>query len=445
MNMLTHLRLLLCLVLAGFAGIFSAGAASFSDRFEDKTLRVDYNFCGDASSQSICLSSLWSSDGWYGRRVNLDSMPLKGNGEVVMTDFETGERIYSWAFSSLFTEWLSTDEAHYKSKSFEHTVLLPLPKAKAVVTARLFDKRGSVAAENSFILDPSDILIRREAPSKARWSYLHKGGDSRECIDVVILAEGYSKKEMKKFHSDALAACEALLAAAPFSEKKSQLNIIEVDTVSEDSGVSEPLKGEWRTTAVASHFSTFYSDRYLTTERVFQIHNLLGGIPYEHIIILANTPTYGGGGIFNSYTLTTAHHSAFRPVVVHEFGHSFGGLADEYFYDFDDVLDESYDTGVEPWEPNITTLVDFPSKWQDMLPEGTPVPTPGGHYDTDALDNTQEGIDKIGVYEGGGYMLHGVYRPADNCRMRTNAAEGFCPVCRRALSNLIDFYTKEAE
>ncbi|MDE6430560.1 MAG: M64 family metallopeptidase, partial [Duncaniella sp.] len=161
------------------------------------------------------------------------------------------------------------------------------------------------------------------------------------------------------------------------------------------------------------------------------IHNAISGIPYEHIIILANTDEYGGGGIYNSYTLTTARHKNFRPVVVHEFGHSFGGLADEYFYEQEQ--EESYPLDVEPWEPNITTLVDFDSKWKHLVKEETPVPTP----------EKSAAIYPVGVYEGGGYTFKGVYRPADRCRMRDNDWPVFCPACEEALANLIDFYAGE--
>ena len=435
------LALSVAAIVSGLFPMSALAGTAFDEKFADKTLRVDYIFSGDAAEQSVSLCRMSSSEGWYGRRGNLDGMPLRGNGEVVMTDAETGKQLYVWSFSSLFSEWLTTDEAQHTSRSFEHTVLLPMPLAKADVALRLFDKHGSVCAEHRFLLEPSDILIRRQRPSGTSWRYIHKGGDSRGCIDVVIVAEGYAKKDMRLFHNDAQAVCDAVLSAPPFSQFADRLNVIAVDSVSEDSGVSEPLKGIWRDTAIKSHFSTFYSDRYLTSENVHDIHDLLSGIPYEHIIILANTDTYGGGGIYNSYTLTTAHNSKFRPVVVHEFGHSFGGLADEYFYDFADALDSSYDISVEPWEPNITTLVDFDAKWKDMLPDGCPVPTPGGHLKVNELDNSRDAIDRIGVYEGGGYLLHGVFRPSDNCRMRTNEAAGFCPVCRRALSDLILFYT----
>ena len=159
------------------------------------------------------------------------------------------------------------------------------------------------------------------------------------------------------------------------------------------------------------------------------IYDTVRGIPCEHIIILANTDEYGGGGIYNSYTITTTGHAAFGSVVVHEFGHSFGGLADEYFYD-DDVMTDTYPTDVEPWEPNITTSPDSP-KWASMLAKDTPVPTPA------------EEADKwpVGVYEGAAYSSRGVYRPADHCRMRDNEAAAFCPVCQQALRSLIEFYT----
>ena len=226
-------------------------------------------------------------------------------------------------------------------------------------------------------------------------------------------------------------ACDALFSHEPFKSLKERFNVVAVASPSLDSGVSVPRLGEWKQTAFGSHFSTFYSDRYLTTLNVKSIHDALAGIDYEHIIILANTDEYGGGGIYNSYTLTTAHHPMFRPVVVHEFGHSFGGLGDEYFYD-DDVMTDTYPLDIEPWEQNITTQVDFDSKWKDMLQKGTPNPTP--------VD--QKGKYAVGVYEGGGYSAKGIYRPAFNCRMRTNENPEFCPVCQRALSRLILFYTE---
>ena len=196
-----------------------------------------------------------------------------------------------------------------------------------------------------------------------------------------------------------------------------------------NSNVSVPQAGDWRDTAVSSNFMTFYMARYLTSGNVYDMYDLVTNIPCEHFIILANTGTYGGGGIYNSYTLTTAHHKDFRPVVVHEFGHSFAGLGDEYFYDNADDNDNMHSLKHEPWEPNITTLVDFESKWADMMPEGIEVPT--------TVTPERTANYTVGLYEGGGYLSKGIYRPTDVCRMRNNTAERFCPVCERAIERVI--------
>ena len=409
-------------------------AQNFSDFFEDRTLRTDYLFTGNADKQEVCLDELTEMPGWAGRRHRLDELPLAGNGEITMTDKASGKVIYRTSFSSLFQEWLGEEEATRVKKGYENSFLLPFPKQPALVTVSLKNALQEVSASLTHEVRPDDILIHSRGYGKVTpHRYLHRSGSAEDCIDVAILAEGYTQSEMELFYRDAEATCEALFAHAPFDKLKNRFNIVAVESVSEDSGVSIPLKGEWKSTAVSSHFSTFYSDRYLTTSRVKSIHNWLSGIPYEHIIILANTDTYGGGGIYNSYTLTTAHHPSFKPVVVHEFGHSFGGLADEYFYS--DEPSPLYPYHLEPWEQNISTLVNFESKWKDMVPAGTPVPTP-------AKTSGDEIYTAVGVYEGAGYTSKGIYRPATNCRMKTNEAPGFCPVCQRALERMILFYTK---
>ena len=409
-------------------------AQNFSDFFEDRTLRTDYLFTGNADKQEVCLDELTEMPGWAGRRHRLDELPLAGNGEITMTDKASGKVIYRTSFSSLFQEWLGEEEATRVKKGYENSFLLPFPKQPALVTVSLKNALQEVSASLTHEVRPDDILIHSRGYGKVTpHRYLHRSGSAEDCIDVAILAEGYTQSEMELFYRDAEATCEALFAHAPFDKLKNRFNIVAVESVSEDSGVSIPLKGEWKSTAVSSHFSTFYSDRYLTTSRVKSIHNWLSGIPYEHIIILANTDTYGGGGIYNSYTLTTAHHPSFKPVVVHEFGHSFGGLADEYFYS--DEPSPLYPYHLEPWEQNISTLVNFESKWKDMVPAGTPVPTP-------VKTSGDEIYTAVGVYEGAGYTSKGIYRPATNCRMKTNEAPSFCPVCQRALERMILFYTK---
>lgn len=411
-----------------------AFAQNFDDYFVDKTLRLDYIFTGNADKQDICLDELSSLPQWAGRHTHLSELPLAGNGEITMKDKATRKVIYRTSFSSLFQEWLGEKEAKVLTRGFENTFLVPYPKQPAEITVTLKDAYQKPSATLTHEVNPKDILIHQRGMSNLTpHRYLWKGGSSEKCIDVAIMAEGYSAKDEALFYKDAEIACESLFDHEPFKKLKDRFNIVAVFSESKDSGVSIPRNNEWKTTAVSSHFDTFYSDRYLTTRSVKAIHNWLAGIPYEHIIILANTDTYGGGGIYNSYTLTTAHHSMFRPVVVHEFGHSFGGLADEYAYD--EAPSPLYPYSVEPWEPNITTLVHFEDKWKDMVKPGTPIPT---------KPQTDEKLlyTKVGVYEGGGYTKKGIYRPTTECRMKINEAPVFCPVCQRSLERLIRFYTE---
>ena len=396
-----------------------------------RTLRADYVLSGDSASQSISLYALSSFPGWAGRTTHLDSLPLRGNAVLTLRDAASDKVLYCQSFSTLFQEWQTTREAATLRRAFELTLLMPMPERKAVASVALYDHRAHVVAEFSHAIDPADILIRHldncpVPPSR----YLWQGNSSGNKIDVAIVAEGYTAAQSEDFYAKAAEATEAILSHEPFKRLKNRFNFVAVMPASQDSDVSIPQEGIWRNTALDSHFSTFYSDRYLTSPSVWKLHDYLASMPYEHIILLANTHTYGGGGIYNAYTLTTTHHAAFRPVVVHEFGHSFAGLADEYYYD--DQYENFYEAGIEPWEQNITTLADFGAKWKDLLAPQTPVPT--------SPDATTP--DRVGVYEGAGYMSKGVYRARQDCRMKTNTCADFCPVCQRAIDRLVRFYTE---
>ena len=407
-------------------------AQRFEDFFEDKTLRIDYNFAGNAHQQEIAVDQLNVSPHWYGKRQRLAELPLEGNGQITVRSHKTGQVIYRHSFSTLFQEWLSYPEAQTVRKSFENVFLVPMPKDTIDVTLALRNNRREVMASLTHQVVPTDILIRRIGEKDVTpYETIQEAKDSQHCIHIAYLAEGYQKDEMSTFIDDVRVAMEALFEHEPFKSLRDRFHIVAVKAPSQESGTSEPGRGIWKNTALHSHFDTFYSDRYLTTLHLKDMHDWLAGIPYEHIIVLVNSGRYGGGGIFNSYNLTTTHHAKYRPVVVHEFGHSFCGLGDEYAYDIEEI--PMYPKDIEPWEPNLTTLVDFPSKWQDLVDKKTPVPTP----------LTEQYKDKVGVYQGAGYNLKDVYRPCQDCRMRTNEHPVFCPVCQRALTRLIDFYTKK--
>lgn len=395
----------------------SASAQRFEDYFEDRTLRLDYTFAGDVTLHQIYVDELVSMPHWYGRRQRLAELPLKGNGQITMCSKADGEVIYRHSFSTLFQEWLATEEAKHTQKSFENVFLVPFPKDTVIIKVELFDYHDEVINSLTHTVVPQDILIRKAGERLVTpYKTLQQAADTSRCIHVAYVAEGYRQEEMDTFLEDCRIAMEALFAHEPFKEKQDCFNMIAVMSPSEESGTSWPAKGIWKNTALGSHFDTFYSDRYLTTLHLKKLHDILAGTPYEHIIILVNTDHYGGGGIYNSYNLTYAHGDRFRPVVVHEFGHSFGGLGDEYPYGNDDPM---YFPDTEPWEPNLTTKCNFSSKWENLVKEG-----------------------KAGLVEGGGYLEKGVWRGFENCRMRTNEEPEFCLVCKQALGRLIDFYTK---
>lgn len=425
----------LLIIAAMLIGLNSTTAQHFDDYFADQTLRIDYTFIGNSHEQHVALREMSKHDNWWGRRVNLAEVPLEGNGDLTLYDAESNKVIYKTSFSSLFQEWITTEEAYRVTKSFEFTILVPMPSKSTIAEVVLRDNTGK---ESHFqhTITPDDVLIHdRSAQQPLPYTYMHKGGDSKECIDVVILAEGYTAEEMGTFMEDARITTDEILSYEPFNSHREKFNFIAIASPSKDSNVSVPQDGAWRETAVGSNFMTFYMERYLTSGNVYAMYDLATNIPCEHFIILANTDTYGGGGIYNSYTLTTAHHEDFRPVVVHEFGHSFGGLGDEYFYLTADNNDEMHSLSHEPWEPNITTLVDFDSKWADMVEKGIEIPT--------KVTEERSKNYTVGVYEGGGYRAKGIYRPVDVCRMRNNTAERFCPVCERAIERVILHQTIE--
>ena len=403
----------------------AAGAQRFADYFEDRTLRLDYTFSGNAARQDIYVDELSSIPHWYGKRQRLAEVPLKGNGLVIVRDKQSDSIIYRHPFSTLFQEWLATDEAKTTQKSFENVFLMPFPKRPVSVTIELRDYHDRVNATMTHTVDPQDILIRHKGERNVTpYVTLHHpsplpqqgGAGGGSPIHIAFVAEGYQASELGVYLDDCRKAVGALFEHEPFKSLQDRFEIIALLSTSEDSGVSVPREGVWKNTVLGSQFDTFYTERYLTTLHLKRLHDVLAGTPYEHIIILTNTTTYGGGGIYNSYNLASAHGPKYEPVVVHEFGHSFGGLGDEYPYGDTDPM---YFSDTEPWEPNLTTRHNFHGKWENLIEEG-----------------------KVGLVEGGGYLSHGVWRGQEDCRMRTNEYPTFCPVCQQALTRLINFYTE---
>ena len=446
---------IILMTVAAWCLTVSLSAQTFADDFTDSTLRLDYILAGNSQEQHIYFSGAKQTAPWAGRKARLAETPLRGNGQIALSDHATGRQLFVHTFSTLFQEWQAEEEATRLQRAFQTSFNVPMPKRPVDVRVTLTDFHDKVVGLLEHTLDPTDILIRQATVPKLPFQYVWKGQtladgspDITACIDLAIVAEGYTHDEMDKFHNDCQRVVDVLFAHEPFTSMKSRFNVVAIAAESAESGPSLPRQGRWRETPAGTHYDTFYTERYLMTDRMHKLYDLLDGIPFEHIIVMVNSDTYGGGGIYNQLTVSTSDHPTFRQVLVHEFGHAYGGLGDEYFYD--DGYESQYPADTEPWEPNLTTLVDFQSKWADMLPEGTAIPTPPAkvpdyrHLTTDEeLRQLNAATQRVGVFEGGGYQSKGVYRPAQECRMKINEVEYFCPVCKRALVRITDFYTSQ--
>ncbi|MEI6898674.1 MAG: M64 family metallopeptidase [Bacteroidota bacterium] len=405
---------------------------NFDSFFIQKSLRIDFILAGNHTNETACLQQMKQEPNWGGNKKRLiDPLDL-GSYRVMVTDSASGKVIFTKGFSTLFQEWRGTPEANLLNRAFEQTVILPFPKKimKVSIQERAFSD-GHFFTLLDLMINPNDYNIVREKPQSYPFIKFRDQGDPAQRVDVAILPEGYTSEEMSKFIKDAQIMSDYFLTVTPFSENKTKFNFYAIIAPSIESGVDIPGRGKYSNTAVNSTFYTFGMDRYLTTSDTRKIYDIAAVVPYDAVFILVNSNMYGGGGFYNLYAEITADNPWSKIAGVHEFGHSFAGLADEYMGDVN--YSDTYNLKVEPWEPNITTNVDFSSKWQTMIQPETPVPTP----------RTNDYKNSVGMFEGGGYVTKGIYSPFEDCRMKSNEATGFCPVCQRAIRRMIQYYTGE--
>ena len=425
--------------LMSFAAAIIVCVAAFAQNVQYETyftphrLRVDLTFAGDASYQKIFLEGLTKEGAWSGSKTNLID-PFRYGEYFMEVQTPAGEAIYSKGFNTLFQEWRTTADALTTPQAFCSSYTIPFPKEKVVL--KVFERVKATGLHNeifSVTIDPADKLISHEVANDFKVSRIMYNGDPANKVDLLFIAEGYTAQQMEKFLADARRFADYMFTMAPYNRHKEDFNIWAVESISEESGTDIPHEGVWKKTVANSNFYTFRSDRYLTAQNQKTICQIATAAPYDALYVIVNNEKYGGGGIYNFYGLSASDCPWALEVFVHEFGHSFAGLGDEY-YDSSTSYEEFYNIKIEPWEPNITTLVEFDKKWKDMLPAGTAVPAAPL---ADKRDNTT-----LGVYEGGGYMAKGIYRPVMDCRMKTNQAHGFCPVCQRAIEKMIEYYCK---
>jgi len=460
-------------------------AVEFDAYFLDKTMRMDYFHTGIKDVEIISLDNVYeepalpsfSRQMWAGNTVNLIDTLNLGKHHVKVYDAESKTLIFSRGYSSVFGEWQTTDEAAKGMyRTFHETVLFPFPKNPVTVVIATRDKENVFRDVFSTTIDPASRFVNRERHCPTlNVRAIQKSGDPHKKVDLLILGDGYSIDEMKLLEKDVSKFTETLFNARPFKENRDAFNVWMIEAPSLDSGIDEPLQNKWRRTSFGCSFNSFDLARYVLTLENKAIRDIASLAPYDQIYFIVNSNQYGGGGIYNLYSTCYARdegkNSGWWPdyVFVHEFGHAFGGLGDEY-YNSSVAYNEFYPLGVDPWEPNVGIITDGHIKWEHMMESDTPIPTPWNKAKYDSLTLALQTIDrsaadyreqyqrilgqrdevyanqkyagKVGAFEGSGYASEGLYRPYLDCRMFSKSLVEFCPVCQKSIEKVIEFHTR---
>lgn len=417
-------------------GSLNAQNVEFEKYFINATLRIDYLRVGNRMGDTIVEhEAYFIPTQWSGSLTQLLDPFDNGDYRVVMKSTQ-GQELYSRCYNSLFREYVDTPQGKDSVAYYQEVLRLPWPKEEVDIC---WQKRGEdqkFHTQYTSRMNPKEVMehlrYRSDLKSGVPRVELQVKGDVHKKIDVVIVPEGYGPADSVKMRRDMQSFCDYLLGQEPFRSRRDDFNVWGLEGYGQESGITDPTKGIKVNSLVGSSYNTFGADRYLMTSELFKLHDVIGWAPCDHIIIMANSNTYGGGAIYNFYAMSSLNEMAYM-VLPHELGHSIGGLADEYV-DEDLSYGDMHQLAVEPPEPNITTLVDFDKKWLDMLPEGTPIPTPADNK----VSRKENG--PLGVYEGAGYHSKGIYRPVMHCMMRDYAP--FCPVCSKRLNEVFDLYVK---
>ena len=443
------------------------------------TMRVDYYHTGTATEERFSLD-----------RVVVEPLPWPGNPSKAIdasnlgkyffevVDVASGRTVYSRGFASIYGEWETTAEAKATARTFSESLRFPSVDRPARIVLKKRDARNAFRDVWTTTVDPADKFIQRTSatPGVGPLMKLHEQGDPAEKLDLLILGDGYTAGERGKFERDAKRLMNVLLSTTPFKERANDINVWGLAPPSPVSGITRPSQHIYKRTPLGTSYDTFDSERYVLTFDNRAFRDIAANAPYDVVEILTNTSTYGGGGIFNLYSTVAADSQWAAYIFVHEFGHHLAGLADEYYTS--DVAYLPPADRVEPWEPNVTALLDQAVlKWKDLVAPGTPIPTPWSkepfeayskegqarrreiraanrpEREMDALFREELARDtallgagpyagKVGAFEGANYEARGYYPPQTDCIMFTRDPVGFCAVCRRAIEQIVDMYAR---
>lgn len=414
-----------------FLVIACNASGQFSKWFEEKTLRIDYDHSGNHTTEYYFIDELIAETYWGGSKTNLIDTFEYGMYFFKVYDKETDSLIYSRGYSSLFGEWQTTAEAKTTKRSFSESIVFPFPKKDVRVKFYTRDDNNHFQEVFQYDVDVDSYFINPEKRMKYPVYNAHISGDPSKKVDIVILPDGYTREEMEQFKTDCDSFVASLFSFSPYDKNKEKFNIRGILAPSEESGGDIPAESIWKKTILNASYYTFDSERYCMTMENKAMRDLASNAPYDQIYIILNDPKYGGGGVYNFYCLSVNSNADAAKIFIHEFGHGFAGLGDEYYTD-DVAYENFFNLAVEPWQPNLSTLADFDRKWKHLLDQNTPIPTPA----------KEPYLDKLGVFEGGGYVAKGMYRPAYDCLMKTFRGNSFCGACKEAIQTMIDFYSE---
>jgi len=473
--------------------MFPQSPVDFDKYFLDKTMRVDYFHIGQAKEELVTLDQVYQQGLWAGSKKNLIDGFDFGRYTVKVYDAGSGTLIYSKGFDSYFGEYQTTEAAGRGMKrTYHESALLPYPKRKIKLTIESRDRQNLSHPIFNGEIDPASMtILKKPLSSGVKVFELVKNGDPHQKVDIAFIAEGYTANEEPKLKADLERFVRVLFKLEPYKSQKNQFNIYGVFKASDDSGCDEPSHASFKNTAVNATFDSLGSERYLLTEDNRSLRDIAAHVPYDTLFIMVNHKRYGGGGIYNFYCTFTVDNQWYEYLFLHEFGHSFAGLADEY-YTSSVAFNEFYPKGVEPREANITALLDPKNlKWKTMVAPGIGLPTPWEKAEFDAKDNAYQKVrqdvnekiatmkrsgapaaevakveaeserlskqhadwvdqflaksryaGKIGAFEGAGYAAKGLYRPAVDCLMFTKGTKPFCRVCQEAVRRMIHYYSE---
>jgi hypothetical protein len=441
------------------------------------TMRLDYFHTGNSTQE------LFSVD-----RVVIEPLPWPGNPSrpidatnrgtyfFEVRDASSQRVLYSRGFSSIYGEWVTTEEAQKANRTFHESLRFPAPQAPVQIVVKKRDAQNAFREVWSTHIDPRDKTIdTSKPPSPGRVLEIEKNGDPERKVDLLFLGEGYTATELDKCEKDVRRLSAGVFTFSPFKERRQDFNVWAICSPSPDSGVSHPSAGIHRSTLFGSTFDVFGTERYALSFDNRSLRAIASFAPYDVMGIVMNSHEYGNGGIFGLFATVSIDYPSALRVFIHEFGHHFADLGDEYYFNAN-VAYAPATARVEPWEPNITALLDARNlKWKALVASGTPIPTPWPKdcYEQSIRDSQAriqqmrtEGrpaaeieefrrqaheaqehclaaglyANKVGAFEGAKYEAVGYYRPQQRCIMLSG--EKFCAVCQNAIEEIIDLYSR---